>query len=342
MAAPPPRDSLAEVAPSGAFARTPSTFLDAPALPLEPGRYALYISLACPWACRVLAVLALRGLRDRVAVVACAPTWEATAPAEDAHRGWVFRARARAGGVDAGLADVPLVDPFFGQETVRGVYALLCSEAGVPPPAKFTVPLLVDLRARRIVCNESSVLVRALGSGAAAGAPAGAPDLCPPELLAQVEAHNEAMYSAFNNGVYRCGFSTTQAAYDAAAADVAAYLDATAALLADGRAFLCGPALTESDVRLYVTLVRFDPVYVRHCWALPLFFPCRAGAAPGRPARALTRPPRFDFSPPALAGHTLQVRLSHSARQPAAAALPQEGARCAALRRAARGAPPRH
>jgi putative glutathione S-transferase len=263
------RDSLAEVGRDGAFARSPSTFLHAlgsPAFPLERDRYVLYVSRACPWACRVLAVIAHRGLEGLLRVVVCAPTWARTKPEADEHRGWVFRARAAPGGVDAGLAEVPLAEPVFGAETVRGVYELLCAEAGVPPPAKFTVPLLVDARARRIVCNESSILLRDLGGPLAdAFATRGASvPLRPAALLAAVDAECEAMYEALNNGVYRCGFATTQAAYDAAAAALAAWLDAAEARLADGRSFLCGAALTEADVRAYVTLVRYDAVYVVH------------------------------------------------------------------------------
>ena len=251
-------DSLAEVR-SGAFARSPSTFLSSPLLPLPPGRYALYVSLACPWACRILALLALRGLRADLDVIICCLTWEPTLPAQDAHRGWVFRARAKAGSVDAALAEVPLVDPHFGQDTIRGIYALLCAEAGIPPPQKFTVPLLVDLEERRIVCNESSVLLRDL-----AGAGTGSFELRPAALRGEVEALNESMYEAFNNGVYRCGFATTQEAYNAAARDVSAFLDGLVERLSDGREFLCGDCFTEADIRCYVTLVRYDPVYVVH------------------------------------------------------------------------------
>jgi len=303
MPAPAPRDSLAEVV-DGAFARSPSTFLSAlgsPAFPVERGRYVLYVSLACPWACRVLAVLALRGLGGLVRVVVCCPTWARTAPGADEHRGWVFRARAAEGSVDAALAGVPLVDPVFGCETVRGIYELLCAEAGAPPPAKFTVPLLVDARARRVVCNESAVLLRDLGGPAVAEFAARAgPELRPAALAAAVDAENDAMYDALNNGVYKCGFATTQAAYDAAAAALAAWLDAAEARLADGRAFLLGAALTEADVRAYVTLVRYDPVYVVH-------FKCAF-----RSVRAM----------PALAAYVRRVHAALRAGAPAGAPHP--------------------
>jgi len=302
MAAPPPRDSLAEVDVGGAFARSPSTFLHAlgaPPFPVEAGRYVLYVSRACPWACRVLAVIALRGLGGLVRVVTTSPVWARTRPEADEHRGWVFRARAAPGSADAADADVPLVDPVFGAESVRAVYELLCAEAGVLPPAKFTVPLLVDAVARRVVCNESALLVRDLGGPAVdAFATRSCAPLRPAALAAALDAECDAMYDALNNGVYKCGFATTQAAYDAAAAALAAWLDAAAARLADGRAFLLGDALTEADVRAYVTLVRYDAVYVVHfkcvfrtVRALPALLAyvrrvhaaLRAGAPPGAP-----------------------------------------------------------
>ena len=234
--------------------------------PVEAGRYILYVSRACPWACRVLAVLSLRGLGALVRVVVVCPTWARTSDSDE-HRGWVFRARAAAGGPDAAMMECAESCPLTGATTLRGVYEALCSEAGSPAPIKFTVPLLVDAVARRIVCNESSVLLRSLGGGPATAqlASLGALHLRPPTIAAAVDAECEAMYEAFNNGVYKCGFATTQAAYDVAARGVAAWLDAAEARLAsDGRRFLCGDELTEADIRAYVTLVRYDAVYRVH------------------------------------------------------------------------------
>ncbi len=260
------RDSLAEVT-KGAFDRSPSTFLNTlgtAEFPVERGRYVLYVSLACPWACRVLAALQLKGLDDFIDVVVCSPTWQPTLPAVDGHCGWVFRSRALPGSVDASLTEVPLVDPHFQAETIREVYTILCTEAGIPLPVKFTVPLLVCYKTRRIVCNESSILLRDLGGGVC-NALAKHPhvDLYPAHLRAAIDAANTDMYDAMNNGVYRCGFATTQEAYTAASRDLSQYFDATERLLATQR-FLCGPELTEADVRLYVTLVRYDAVYQVH------------------------------------------------------------------------------
>ena len=272
---PPHSGSGPQVAPSGAFARSASPLvgrLGTADFPAEGGgRYVLYVSYACPWACRVLAALALRGLGERdVRVVVCAPTWRPTRPedAADGHRGWVFRARAAQGSPDAAMTEVPEREPLFGAETVREVY----ERCELPPGAtvtKFTVPLLVDSRTHRAVCNESSLLLRDLGGpllGAACGARFPEVDLCPPALAAEVEAVSESFYGALNDGVYRCGFAQSQAAYEAAAREALAGLRAVEARLArpGSGGFLVGGRLTEADVRLFVTLVRWDPVYVAH------------------------------------------------------------------------------
>jgi putative glutathione S-transferase len=271
-----PLTALAEVAPSGAFARSASPLvgrLGSPEFPAEGGgRYVLYVSYACPWACRVLAALALRGLEREVRVVACAPTWRATRPEDpnDGHHGWVFRARAAPGSFDAGLVDeVPEREPLFGAETVREVY----ERCAVPPEegsrriVKFTVPLLVDSLSRRAVCNESSLLLRDFGGtlfDTVARFPA--VDLCPPALRDEIEAVSESFYGSINDGVYRCGFARSQAAYEAAAREALAGLRAVEARLArpGSGGFFVGARLTEADIRLFVTLVRWDPVYAVH------------------------------------------------------------------------------
>ena len=271
MAAPGARTALDEVS-AGAFVRTASTLrgrLGTPEFPAEGGgRYVLYVSFACPWACRVLAALALKGLEREVTIVPCCPTWRATRPesAADGHRGWVFRARHAAGSVDAALEDVPLREPLFGAETVREVYERCELPAGVAI-SKFTVPLLVDSRTKRAVCNESSLLLRDFGGhlfDAVAHFPA--VDLCPSALAAEVEAVSESFYGSINDGVYKCGFAQTQAAYESAARTAAAALvELEARLSRPGcGGFLVGGQLTEADLRLFVTLVRWDAVYRVH------------------------------------------------------------------------------
>ena len=268
------RTALDEVSGAGAFVRTASTLrgrLGTSEFPAEGGgRYVLYVSLACPWASRVLAALALRGLEREVEVVTCCPTWRATRPesAADGHRGWVFRARhaAAPGSVDAALEAVPLREPLFGAETVREVYERCELPAGVAID-KFTVPLLVDSRTRRAVCNESSLLLRDFGGDlfdAVARFPA--VHLYPPALAAEIDAVSESFYGPVNDGVYRCGFAQTQAAYeDAAGRAAAALVELEARLARPGcGGFLVGGRLTEADIRLFVTLVRWDCVYAVH------------------------------------------------------------------------------
>jgi putative glutathione S-transferase len=267
----------------GTFVRTASTLTGRLGSAAHPavggGRYVLYVAYGCPWACRVLAALALKGLEREVRVVLCCPTWQRTRPSEpsDSHRGWVFRARAAPGSGDERLEEIPLREPLFGAETVRAVYEAVCDESlGV---TKFTVPLLVDSESRRAVCNESSLLLRDFG-GPLFNSVARFPDvdLFPPALAAEIEAANERMYEALNNGVYKCGFAQSQSAYDAASAALAEAFDEFDARLArSASGFLCGDALTEADVRLFVTLVRFDPVYVTH-------FKCVFRSVRARPA----------------------------------------------------------
>lgn len=219
------------------------------------------MSFACPRASRCLALIALKGLEHVVEVIHVLPTWAGTKPGTDEHRGWVFRARA-ANAVEAAWDEVPLRDPLFGADTLRGVYEA-CEPASAL--AKFTVPLLVDKVTCRAVCNESSLIIRDLNGSFNGPGLARFPgvDLYPEALRSHIDAVNEEMYDALNNGVYRCGFATSQGAYDEAAAALAAALDSFDARLSTRR-FLVGPCLTEADLRLFVTLVRYDPVYVVH------------------------------------------------------------------------------
>lgn len=230
------------------------------------GRYVLYASFACPWSCRVLAALALKGLKREVAVVVCAPTWRATRPDNvvDNDRGWVFRARAEPGSPDAALAEVPEREPVFGAETVREVYERCVLPAGVAV-SKFTLPLLVDSRTRRAVCNNSGLLLRDLGGPLfnACGARFPSVDLCPAELDEAVHAASELGPALLCEGVYRCGFARSQAAYDVAARDVLARLRFAEARLVqpESDGFLVGGRLTEADVQLFCTLVCWDVAF---------------------------------------------------------------------------------
>jgi glutathionyl-hydroquinone reductase len=146
-------DSLAELSATGAFARTDSVFRSwiradgSTEFPAEAGRYLLYVSYACPWANRCLAVRALKGLESVVDVAVVSPVWDFTKPGVDEHRGWVF---------DPSFKD-STPDPLFGARTLRDVYEKLSGDMTVK---KFTVPLLVDRKQGRIVNNESSEIIR--------------------------------------------------------------------------------------------------------------------------------------------------------------------------------------
>ncbi|GAB0114946.1 glutathione S-transferase family protein [Acidisoma sp. C75] len=204
----------------------------------EPGRYRLYVSLACPWAHRTLIFRALKGLEAMIPLSVV--NWVMR------ERGWTF---------DPAPGVVP--DP-EGAATLFEVYR----RADPRFSGRVTVPVLWDSSRRTIVNNESAEIIRMLGSafdgiGAAPG------DYYPPPLRAEIDGLNERIYRTVNNGVYRAGFATTQEAYEEALAPLFETLDWLEARLAD-RAYLCGAAVTEADWRLFTTLIRFDAVYVGH------------------------------------------------------------------------------
>ena len=203
------------------------------------GRYHLYVSLACPWAHRVLMMRAVKGLEAAISV---SVTHWLMGP-----QGWSF---AQGDGV------VP--DPMHGARYLHEVY----TAADEKYTGKVTVPVLWDRRTQTIVNNESSEIIRMLGRAFdAIGAKPG--DYYPKDRRAEIDDINERVYTTLNNGVYRCGFATTQNAYEAAVAPLFETLDWLEARLTHSR-FLCGEQLTEADIRLFPTLVRFDPVYSGH------------------------------------------------------------------------------
>jgi putative glutathione S-transferase len=202
----------------------------------EAGRYHLYVSYACPWAHRTLITRALRGLEGAIDVTAVDPKMS-----DD---GWSFT---------AGEAD-----PLCGAKLLREVYA----RADARYSGRVTVPILWDKKTGTIVNNESRELMRMLDTQFDAFA-TNETSLAPPELLARIDETLEAIYTPVNNGVYRAGFATTQAAYEEACKDVFAALDHWDAVLGKQR-YLCGSVITEADVAMFTTLLRFDLVYYAH------------------------------------------------------------------------------
>jgi putative glutathione S-transferase len=205
----------------------------------EPGRYHLYVSLACPWAHRTLIFRVLKGLEDAIGV--SVTHWLM------AGQGWSF---------EPGPGVVP--DTVNGARHLHEVY----TRADPRFSGRVTVPVLWDRRRGTIVNNESSEIIRMLNAafdrlGAREG------DYYPEELRGEIDALNARIYDTLNNGVYRAGFATTQAAYEEAVRPLFGTLDWLEERLSSRR-FLCGDRQTEADWRLFTTLLRFDPVYVGH------------------------------------------------------------------------------
>jgi putative glutathione S-transferase len=205
----------------------------------EPGRYHLYVSYACPWASRTLIFRALKRLEGMIGL--SVTHWLM------GEEGWTF---------DAGEGVIP--DTVNGMRTVYQLYTL----ADAAYSGRATVPALWDKERRTIVNNESSEIIRMLNS-AFDGVGAAPGDYYPAPLRAEIDAINARVYDTVNNGVYKAGFATTQAAYEAAVGPLFQSLDWLEARLA-GQRFLIGNQPTEADWRLFTTLVRFDAAYFGH------------------------------------------------------------------------------
>ena len=202
----------------------------------EPGRYHLYVALSCPWASRTLMAHKLKRLTGVVGVSVVEPV--------STEQGWRF-------------GDYPGSD----RDTVNGATYLreLYLRADTAFTGRVTVPVLWDKQTSTIVNNESAEIVRMLNSAFGALGDTTI-DLYPEAFRAEIDAWNGRIYPALNNGVYRAGFATMQEAHEAAVRDVFGMLDALEAHFAK-RQFLVGERLTEADIRLFVTLVRFDLAY---------------------------------------------------------------------------------
>jgi glutathionyl-hydroquinone reductase len=205
----------------------------------EAGRYHLYVSLACPWAHRTLIMRKLKGLEAMIDVSAV--HWRML------DHGWTFE-------------DGPGVIP----DTInRADYLYQVYTAATPDyTGRVTVPVLWDKASGAIVNNESAEIIRMLnlafdGIGAEPG------DFYPRDLRPEIDSLNARIYDAVNNGVYKAGFATAQHAYEEAVRPLFETLDALDERLSSQR-YLCGERMTEADIRLFTTLVRFDPVYVGH------------------------------------------------------------------------------
>jgi glutathionyl-hydroquinone reductase len=205
--------------------------------PAEAGRYHLYVSLACPWAQRTLIVRKLLGLEDTI-------SYSVVDPVRD-ERGWAFTEGHE--------------DPVNGFRFLSEAYLKTDPEYS----ARFTVPTIWDRHTERLVTNNFPDITIDFETQFTAFHKPDAPDLYPEHLRDEIDAVNELIYRDVNNGVYKCGFATTQEAYEAAFDALFARIDWLEERLS-GQRYLVGDQLTEADIRLWVTLARFDAVYHGH------------------------------------------------------------------------------
>jgi glutathionyl-hydroquinone reductase len=201
----------------------------------EAGRYRLYVALICPWASRTLMLRKLKGLEDILPVTVVNP--------ELTDKGWAF---AGYPGADQ--------DPLFAARYMHEIY----TRADATYTGRATVPVLWDMQQNVMVNNESADIMRMLDAAFEGIVPSDL-RLYPADLASQIDALNARIYETLNNGVYRAGFATTQIAYDEAVDGVFSMLDELEERLTGD--FLFGDRLTETDIRTFVTLIRFDAAY---------------------------------------------------------------------------------
>lgn len=217
--------------------------------PPEKGRYHLYVSYACPWAHRTLITRKLKGLEDIIPVTSV--HWHM------GEKGWRFVTP------DEKLpGDDVRPDPVHpGFSYLRDIYFDVDPEY----TGRFTVPTLYDTKTKSIVSNESAEIIRMFYHEFDSLLPESYAkiNLLPDSLRAEIESSNDWIYNDINNGVYKSGFATTQEAYEKAVTTLFAALDKVEAHL-KGRQYMYGDSVTEADIRLYTTIVRFDAVYVQH------------------------------------------------------------------------------
>ncbi|MCB9727788.1 MAG: glutathione S-transferase family protein [Deltaproteobacteria bacterium] len=226
----------------GRFQREESSFRDrvtadgSSGFAAATGRYHLYVSWACPWAHRTLVMRKRKGLEDVISVSSVAPLM--------LEHGWEF--------------DEDYPDPLGQARYLHEVYTAAQSDY----TGRVTVPVLWDKERETIVNNESSEILRMM-NGAFDAFTEVRHDFYPEALRSEIDAVNDEVYDNVNNGVYRCGFATTQEAYEDAFDDLFSTLDRLEQRL-EGHEWLVGDQETEADWRLFTTLLRFDPVYHFH------------------------------------------------------------------------------
>jgi glutathionyl-hydroquinone reductase len=235
----------AETGERGEFVRQGNRFTDRitadgrSGWPVQPGRYRLIWSRACPWSHRARIVLGLLGLDDVISVGTVDPVRD--------ERGWRFT-------LDPGGRD-----PVLGIGLLSEAY--LATDPGYT--GRVTVPAVVDVPSGTVVTNDYPQITLDLSTQWRAHHRPGAPDLYPQSLREEIDVVDDVVFHDVNNGVYKCGFATSQAAYERAYDALFARLDWLEERLA-GRRYLVGEQITEADVRLFTTLVRFDAVYHGH------------------------------------------------------------------------------
>ena len=207
--------------------------------PVEPGRYRLVAARACPWASRAIVVRRLLGLEGVLSMGLAGPTHD--------ERSWTFD-------LDPGGRD-----PVLGVERLQEAYLRRDPQYS----RGITVPAIVDTTTGAVVTNDFAQMTLDLQTEWREHHRPGAPDLYPEHLREEIDAVNRRVYAKVNNGVYRCGFAGGQDAYDAAYRSLWDGLDWLEERLT-GQRYLVGDTITEADVRLFTTLVRFDPVYHGH------------------------------------------------------------------------------
>jgi len=240
-------DLTSNINKKGEFVRSESQFRDwitadgSSGFKAEPGRYHLYVSLACPWAHRTLVVRALKGLEEVITV-------DVVHPFNDSN-GWSFNSQYEGSTGDT-------VNQF---QFLKEVYF----QSQPNYSGRFTVPVLYDKQNKVIVNNESPEIIIMLNNEFNEFAKHPELDLYPVELREKIEAINTPIFNNVNNGVYKCGFAKSQEAYNGAFENLFNYLDVLENILNENR-YLVGNRLTLADIRLWTTLLRFDSVYYVH------------------------------------------------------------------------------